>query len=1792
MSRKNALSWVAVCLLSLATIWLIRPASAIPTVIAIQGQVDRVGTSVEHSQPAAAALSNAPAEPNDGPPVPLPRHCDGLTPPGGTLPPCCVRGYIFYNNTPVVGASVRIESRSGVITNTTMDQGDGKPPHYRADLSSPPISATAGSLVTITAVYSDMVSSRTWIVQSFGQNVDLGMIPGYRAPGPLASTSSSASSAALSASRAGSQTVSALRDVPMIFVENTGQFAQGVRFQTRRSDRTIWLAEDAVWVTVLDRRPITNDQRPTMINEHPISKDGPWSVVGGQSSVQGVNLKLSFVGANPHPRLEPFSRLDTNVSYFIGNDPSQWHSDVPVWGGVRYVDMYPGIDFELDSAQGQLVQRLVVRPGADLGAVRLRVDGADTMTLDGDHLHLTTTAGDFSLPLLQLAIVDSSSVAVGGNPQVIGNEVASPFAAGNLALGSSVLSVDSTSGTFDLLYATYLGGSGDDYGNGIAVDSAGMAYIAGHTYSPNFPTTPGAFDTTFAGPTSSPGGDAFVVKLNSSGSALVYATYLGGGGRDWIHGIRVDASGAAYVVGETSSSDFPVTPGAFDTSYNGGLVDGFVAKLNPAGNGLVYATFLGGGSDEAAKGLAVDTLGSAYMTGYTWSSNFPTTAGAFDTSHNGNMDAFVTKFNADGTSLVYSTLLGGSDHDWVNHAGIVVDASGAAYIAGRTNSANFPTTPGAFDTTHNGGTVDAFVTKLNASGSALVYSTFLGGSAHDEALDIAIDSSGAAYVVGGTASSDFPVTSGAYDTSYNGGADDTFVFKLNSTGSALVYATFVGGSNYDMARVIALDGNGAAYISGETASSNFPTTLGAFDTVYNGGEADAFVVKISPAGNQLERGTFLGGSSGDWGQGGITVDGTGAVYVAGFTQSSDFPTTTLAFDTSHNGSADAFVVKLTMEEVRLVMYGGGASGQYFEDLWQYDGADWTQLTWPGQGPGARTNYGMAYDRRRGRLAMFGGQDQTQMYSDTWEYTGQAWVQVNTLHAPSPRWEPNMAYDTRRGVTVLFGGGPGGYIFYTDTWEYDGTDWRQVSTAHIPPGSTGANMVYDEARGRVVLVTAWQQSSWVNETWEYDGVDWSYVTQAPSSRLTFHLAYDPNRQRTVLFSGYYPPNSGCDYTDTWEYNGTSWQQIATAHNPVGRCSGSMAYDLSRKVVVLFGGGNRGAVYSDTWEYDGTDWRQATPPHQPSARTGARLVAMGNLFLIPTAQFTATPTSGKAPLMVQFIDQSAGDITAWTWSFGDGGGSGARYPEHEYTNAGVYTVTLYVVGPGGSDIETKANYIAVNLRAEFDAAPMMGAAPLTVTFTDRSMGGVTSWLWNFGDGGTSTIQSPTHIYNSPGGYTVSLAVSGPAGSDTVTKSSYINVTSGTIPYTWTFMLYFAGDNNLSPYLNGAIDEMERVANNPNVNIYVLFDGWENGDTRLYHVQYNTQPGIQSPVIPVGWNLGNELDTGVAQMLINFATWVQDNSQSHHYLLAIANHGRGTTGIAWDDRSADQTPYLDAYSELNSALSQITTGGAHKIDVLYLDACLMGLIEDAYEVKDYVDYLVASQNLGWSVFAYQAYVAGVTSNTTPRQLAQNIVEAYFAALPGYPRTVSALDLTAFPALDSAVTTFALELNNYVSSTNVAQIIAVRNNVQVFDSRNYGTLNSTDDEYIDLYHLANLIRISVSSPSLQNAASGLMNVITNSVIAEHHQSATDPWTSNYWNLDNAHGIAIYFPPRSGGWDYLNYVGSTSWAFCNQTQWDEFLLKYFQISGLPPEIPTPPGVPWMPAPKYYVYVPVVMRGH
>jgi len=795
------------------------------------------------------------------------------------------------------------------------------------------------------------------------------------------SASASANPRATAAQR---KAMDAFLHAPLPFEANLGQTDAAAKFIARGMRYTVFFTRQSVLLRLADPQVKDRDNI----------------------------LEMKLVGAR-EAEVRGLEPLASRSHYFHGNSPRAWQSDVPHYRKVSYTGAYRDTDLVFYGRQGELEYDVVLGPGADprdvvlqfAGAQHLRVNAEGDLVLalsDGreilqrrpkiyqqsggqkaevsggyrilaeNRVRFEVGGYDRGKPLVIDPVLTYSSYLGGsssgydaassialdaaGNTYIAGYTAsvgfptsAIPPIQANRAGGNDAFIASLSADASTLRYSTYLGGTSDDFANGIAVDTSGNTYVTGYTYSSDFPATPGAYAHV------QPGGSpsVFVAKLGPTGSNLVYATYLGSGTGA---GIVADVTGAAYVVGTAYCCSFPTTAGAYLRVGSG--ADAFITKLNASGTALVWSTLLGGNSADSGTALALDSSQNVYITGYTFSSNFPVTAGAYQAVLAGNYDAFVAEVNSSGSSLLYSTLLGGSNYEVGNS--IAVDSLGFAYVTGYTQSADFPTTAGVYQPSL-GGYQDAFVAKVNQTGTGLVYSTHLGSytNASGIAVDasgnayialsystipvtngaynggccggitklnasgtalvyssqlsasfsgIALDVSGNAYVAGSTYSSGYITTPGAFQPSLAGGSDAVMA-KLSASGSTLLSSTFLGGNGGDQGFGIALDSGGNAYVTGSAGSLDFPVNTEAAKSL-TGPYTQAFVTKFAPDGATLSYSTFVGGSGNDTGRA-IAVDATGAVYVAGQTNSSDFPITVGAWQTTIGGGYDAFLFKLS-----------------------------------------------------------------------------------------------------------------------------------------------------------------------------------------------------------------------------------------------------------------------------------------------------------------------------------------------------------------------------------------------------------------------------------------------------------------------------------------------------------------------------------------------------------------------------------------------------------------------------------------------------------------------------------------------------------------------------------------------------------------------------------------------------------------------------------------------------------------------------------------------------------------
>jgi hypothetical protein len=695
---------------------------------------------------------------------------------------------------------------------------------------------------------------------------------------------------------AGAAAAQAMAHLPLSFVENRGQLPGDVLFYARDAGADLLFTPSA-FVTRLR---------------------------GAGAAVPPADLRVEMIGTRTDAAPISMQRAGGVVNIFEGNDPSRWLTGIPTHARIGYTAPWPGIDVWYDGHDGRLESTYAVAAGADPGLVRLRYSGHDGLSLAPDGgLLISTPAGmaSESAPVIYQEL-GAQRVHVGGRFDIIDHDTVG-FVVADYDHRYPLL-IDPLYTHAALAYSTFLGGSGSEQANAIAVGSDGSAYIAGFTTSSNAPgqTLPNVGAR-----------DAFVIKLSPTGGLGpgTYTTYFGGLDVDEAKAIAVNAAGEAYVTGSTASGADPITGlGAFPTispyqaanAGGAGTLDAFVTRL--ATNGAPnYSTYLGGGGDDTGRGIALGTgtsAGKVFVTGTTLSADFPLFNQPALNALLGLSDAFVTELDPATTpasQLVYSQYLGGSLPD--NGRAIAVDASGNAYVTGSTGPTNavigtndFPTTTGPIGP---GGLEDAFVTKITLTTGARVYSTRIGGSitgpgtGTDGGYGIAVDGSGSAYVTGLTHSADFPLTTPLQPTW--GGGDDAFVIKLTPAGTGRVYSTYLGGSGGDAGAAIAVSTTGEAFVTGSTFSANFPNSHAFQSQHIAPTSADAFVTRINAAGNAYVYSTYLGGESTDRGWG-IAVDGSSNAYVAGATLSAtNFPTLG-PYQPANAGLGDAFAARIAL----------------------------------------------------------------------------------------------------------------------------------------------------------------------------------------------------------------------------------------------------------------------------------------------------------------------------------------------------------------------------------------------------------------------------------------------------------------------------------------------------------------------------------------------------------------------------------------------------------------------------------------------------------------------------------------------------------------------------------------------------------------------------------------------------------------------------------------------------------------------------------------------------------------
>jgi gliding motility-associated-like protein len=1052
--------------------------------------------------------------------------------------------------------------------------------------------------------------------------------------------------------------------LPLYFVKNNGQCPVDIKYKLHAAGMNLLFFDSCVTYQFYHNY---NSQKDEISNSK------------GSKSVN--NISVSFVNPSKKVVLIGDELLEGKINCFNGTDATNWQTNVPTSQNLVYKGLYDNIDIKYYSLKGKIKYDIIVHPQGDLDKVVFQYQGVEKIMKDRNgKLILNTKKGNFTEDIPEAyQIVDHKKRLVKIDYQINDNNWVS-FKIRSKYDPSCELVVDPS-----LIYSTYIGGTNDDqmYLGDMVKDNQGCIYTCGQTMSSNFPVTPGSYDVSQNGDY-----DCFVLKLNKTGTALVYATYIGGSDIDQPNSIDIDkTTNEIFVAGTTASSNFPVTAGAYQTTYGGGTYDVFVLKINSAGNSLVYSTFVGGGQNDQCGSLKIDNSGNAYAVGQT-AGQFPVTAGSYQTLYGGGgWDEYAFKLNPSGSALIFSTYVGGTGDD--RGCGVAIDQNLNVYVYGMTTS-GFPTSAGAYQTIYGGGTNDACVSKLNPTGSTLIYSTYLGGPGDDYMRGaIEVDNNGQAYITG-LCQTGFPTTAGAYDVTYNGGNYDVFVAKLNSSGSGLVFSTFLGGSGTDIGFNIAFNQNKEVLVTGE-ASNTFPVTACAYDVTFNG-VSDGFLSKLDSTGANLLYSTFIGGSGYDRGSA-IVPDGD-TVYMVGNTQSSNFPTTAGCFDPTFNsGTNDIFALKLFIGPANMTADFSSPPtaciGENISFINNSTGA--TSFSWVFGNGNSSTNVNPVY-----------AYPSAGSYYITLTATGACGIITYTdtiviLNAPAISVSHDTTVCSGSPVTLIASGGS------TYSW-------------NTTPVQSGANITVSPTASTTYIVTVTDANGCTNTADVVVQVTFNITISTSASPQTIC----PGNPSTLTATGgslytwtTVPPQTGSSII----VNPVS-TSIYSVTGTTGNCSGSATVTVSVDSVLHV---TANSIYANCGLTDGSatvnvgggnyTFLWSTVPAQTTQTAvglsaGTYTVTVENNGCVGTATVTISNNSGPVAGFnttpeivtvgggaVNFIDQSLGNIIDWAWDFGDGTYGSGENISHNYSDSGVYMIMLIVTDIGGC-MDTAYGTIMVN------------------------------------------------------------------------------------------------------------------------------------------------------------------------------------------------------------------------------------------------------------------------------------------------------------------------------------------------------------------------------------------------------------------------------------------------------------------------------------------------------------------
>ncbi len=1121
------------------------------------------------------------------------------------------------------------------------------------------------------------------------------------------------------------------------------------------------------------------------------------------------SVQLNFKGSNSNCFLHGSEPLASRSNYFLGNNNSNWKSDLQNYNALLYKNLYNDVDLKYYVLNGEVKYDYTIQPGGNIASIKMKYSGIKSLLVNKDGtLCITTHLTELKdyLPK-SYQIINGKEVPVKVHYRLLDGATVG-FTTEQYNKNYPLI-IDPA-----LIYSTFVGGSSDDYEytGGISLDATGNIYVTGRTFSPNFPTTAGAYQTGWGGNM-----DAFVFKLNPTGTALVFSTFVGGNDVDAGYTTKIDpVTNDVYVAGTTASLNFPTTAGAFHTAYAGGLYDPFCFKLNSSGSAFVYSTLMGNAQDDYGASLEIDNLGNAYVVGQS-SGVYPTTAGAYQSAYAGGpWDIFVTKLNPTGSAVIFSTMIGGPNEDHCHS--IQVDGNYDVYIAGFAQS-GYPTTAGAYDVTYNGGQWDIYVTKINSTGTALIYSTFVGGSGGEWSWNgLEIDNAGNAYVAG-YAPAGFPTTAGAFQTAYGGGAFDAFVFKLNPTGSSLVYSTYVGGTGDDEAWGISLNPNNEVFITG-LCSFSYPYTPCAWDTTFNGVQ-DAFITYINSTGSSLLYSSYIGGAAYD--QGYNIIDVGNLVYVAGATSSVDFPHSVGAYDTTWNGAKDIMVFEMDISGVITVTANfNSIASVCLNGSIQFNNTsvNATTYNWDFGDGGTSTLQNPLHT-----FTTSGLHNVRLIATASCALPDTFIVPVNISDPPVAAFVSNVPC----GLTANFTDGSTGAISYA--WNFgDAATSASPSPSHTYSiaGNYPVTLIVTNAAGCV------------------DTLQQQVIVSAPSAAaFTFtppQCTLNVSLQNTSANASTYSWNFGDGTTSTnaspaHTYTDTGTYTIMLITDP-GVCADTTSQSVTLhlppvasftsvpgcNLVCNFINTTTGAV-SFSWNFgDASTSSSPSPTHTYSVggnypvsliatnSFGCSDTILNSIIINPPAVAAFTFNAPQCMLPVSFQNTSA-NATSLLWNFGDGNTTTATNPTHTFSDSGSYSVTLIANPNQCPDTITQTITLHGLPVAAFSDVP---SCNYSCTFINSSIGGV-SYTWNFGDASSSIQTAPLHTYPLAGNYFVSLITTDLFGcTDTAQQSiiisnnavagftaapppctltaSFQNTSANTTSYQWIF-----GDGSSSTDVN---------------------------------------------------------------------------------------------------------------------------------------------------------------------------------------------------------------------------------------------------------------------------------------------------------------------------------------------------------------------------------------------------------